>query len=64
MSVKYNAGWGYPQASKHYHFFCEGQMRSICGSYIYTGLREDRDKNEGGNCRKCKEKIAALLAKS
>lgn len=54
----YPQGWAWPGSSKKAHYFMQGDVRSLCMGWIYTGRREDTDHDSPDNCAACKKKRA------
>jgi hypothetical protein len=55
-------GWGFPALSKKAHYFREGELRSMCGKWLYGGEREDDRHDHSENCADCKKRRAKHFA--
>ena len=53
-----NAGWGWPMNAKKAHFYAEGEIISICGKWLYTGMRDGSDLSSPDDCAVCTRKKA------
>lgn len=51
-----NKGWGFPTLSKKAHFFNSGEAISLCGKWMFTGVRIDEWHEHPENCATCMKK--------
>lgn len=57
-------GWGFPGNSKKAHYFREGEIKSLCNKWIFTGERESGNDSSVDNCAECKRKLIISREKS
>jgi len=53
-------GWGNPSSSKKWHYFVQGDSRSLCGKWAYLGPREEGNDGSPDNCAECKKRKAKM----
>lgn len=53
-------GWGFPASSKKAHYF-NGEARSLCGGWLFTGMLEDNNHRSLDNCKSCMKKRDKLF---
>lgn len=66
MAADLTEGWGYPLAARKGHFYEQGEIISVCGSWMFTGNRctlQPHEINESTECASCRRRYAARLAK-
>jgi hypothetical protein len=55
------AGWAHPSCAKVHHYFRAGSTVSLCDRIGgFDGPREDRDRDDADNCRRCARRLAKL----
>ncbi|MEB7891836.1 hypothetical protein NGK36_21490 [Hafnia alvei] len=52
-------GWGSPERAKKAHYFREGEVISICGKWLFSGVLFDTDHENQDNCKACMKKREA-----
>lgn len=54
--MKKAEGWGWPLSARKAHYFVN--MRSLCGSWLFTGrLTDDNGKDGPMDCKRCTRKL-------
>lgn len=56
------AGWAWPPAARKAHYYLAGEAISVCGTWMYTGAREDSATGPD-DCAKCKRIVKVRHAK-
>ena len=52
-------GWSHPTNSKKWHYFLEGDGKSLCCKWFYLGHRESGNDESPDNCADCRKKLTA-----
>ncbi|HEJ7134750.1 TPA: hypothetical protein SMF84_001419 [Serratia marcescens] len=55
---KYDKGWGFPALAKKAHYFTDDSPTSLCGKWLFTGIRIDEYHDHHDNCAVCMRKRA------
>lgn len=56
------AGWGFPLNARRAHYYPAGELRSLCGTSMYGGSREDSNHDSADNCAQCRKRRARLVS--
>ena len=55
-ALKSIPGWGFPMLARKAHWFDEGEATSVCGKWMYTGVRSGRADEPGpDDCATCRK---------
>lgn len=54
-----DCGWGSPERARKAHYFRAGECVSLCGNWLFTGVRFDTDHENKDNCKVCMKKREA-----
>ncbi|EKN4689613.1 hypothetical protein ABF236_003407 [Yersinia ruckeri] len=46
-------GWSSPERAKKAHYFRATETISICGKWMFSGVRFDTDHENKDNCKSC-----------
>ena len=57
-------GWGFPGLSKKAHYFNAGDSISLCGEWMFSGIRFDEMHEHPDNCKMCMKKREKQEAKN
>ncbi|HCU0428868.1 hypothetical protein I5Q42_06125 [Serratia marcescens] len=61
---KNDQGWGFPYLAKKAHYFANGSATSLCGKWLFTGIRIDEHHDHPDNCSACMRKRAKVQEKN
>lgn len=61
--AKLDQGWGFPALAKKAHYFADGSTTSLCGKWLFTGIRIDEFHYHTDNCVKCMRRRAEAQEK-
>jgi hypothetical protein len=49
-------GWGWPGNSRKAHYFLDGELISLCGKWMFAGVRHDTMHASPDNCIACRRR--------
>ncbi len=58
--IRFPAGWGFPLDSRKAHYFSNGEIRSLCDKWLFTGPRDPEDVVSKDDCARCRTLLRKL----
>lgn len=55
-------GWAWPGLSRKAHWFPADDLTSLCGRWLFGGIREDDRHTSPDNCAECKRRHVKQVA--
>jgi hypothetical protein len=62
MNVIKPAGWGFPWNARKAHYFEVNEILSLCGRWLYFGLRNQHHGPSPDDCAECRRRLVRLAS--